>query len=270
MSGTNYLITNGLGNFASGTAPADPTITATDQNDGTADVVISGSTSGSTNTVYTATWDGTTGALGTWTSGGNRSGDGTVSVSLGNGLYMVYVDSVVSGQSGTSNPVYLAMHDGTLSVLERITDAVESRIKSLSLSKVGSDPVRNIPNANVLNIKVTRKEGINYPAIIITPPGKIIMPPKAGTNKRDDVYYPILVQIADKDNREYKTNHSSYYLWQEKIAKAFRNQLLTGVDEVFLGHCEYVDVVNERVWNVDRKFICGVLLYFSAWEQRGV
>ena len=75
MAGKNYLMTMGLGDYSTvATGPTEPTLAVSDDNDGTATATITTSSAAAVNTVYTSTWDGTTGALGTWTSGGFRTG----------------------------------------------------------------------------------------------------------------------------------------------------------------------------------------------------
>ena len=80
-----------------------------DNADGTgATASIAGSVNGTTNTVYYAPYGSTA-----WVNGGNRSGDGTVSLSItSSGLYWAYVLNDNAGTELTSVPVQFSVTTG--------------------------------------------------------------------------------------------------------------------------------------------------------------
>ena len=106
MSGAVGSVLRTLGHAAT---PSTPSLSVTDAGDGTgATATVSGSDGVTTNTVYTTAW-----GAAAWTSGGARSGDGTVSLSLGNGRYFAYCVSAYGTAAAVSVPVLFAVTDGT-------------------------------------------------------------------------------------------------------------------------------------------------------------
>ncbi len=96
---------------AGGTEPAAPTITVTNNQDGTADVVITGSTSGASNAVKTA--PNQSGTL-VFTTQGTQVGNGTVVVTLSTGIFVFLVDSTKDSLSTRSNIVVDSVTASTL------------------------------------------------------------------------------------------------------------------------------------------------------------
>jgi hypothetical protein len=93
------LLGRGFGTTSTATPPATPTLTASDNGDGTGAVAtIAGSTAGSMNRVYTVSAAG-----GSWTLAGTRTGDGVVALALSAGVYFAYVSSAAGGLSSLSN-----------------------------------------------------------------------------------------------------------------------------------------------------------------------
>lgn len=85
------------------TPPATPTLTITDNGDGTgATATISGSSAGSVNTIQTAPFP-TAGAAANWSDAATRVGDGSASVSLSPGFYLVRCRSALAGFTATGN-----------------------------------------------------------------------------------------------------------------------------------------------------------------------
>lgn len=91
-----------------GSPPAAPSLSVVDNQDGTQTATISSSTTGSTNVVFTQAAGSST-----WTNSGSRAGDGTVSLSLANGRYFIYVRSFLNSQYNVSEVDVLWVNDGT-------------------------------------------------------------------------------------------------------------------------------------------------------------
>lgn len=84
-------------------AIATPTLAVSDNGNGTgAMATIYGSSSGATNYVYVANWNGS--GL-SFAVGGSRTGNGTVSLPLSNGEHLAYCVSILTAQSTISNHV---------------------------------------------------------------------------------------------------------------------------------------------------------------------
>lgn len=91
-----------------GSPPANPTISVVDNQDGTQTLTISNSSVGSSNVVF-AQSAGTE----TWTNSGSRVGNGTVTLTLTNGRYFLYVRSELNSQFAVSEVEVLWINDGT-------------------------------------------------------------------------------------------------------------------------------------------------------------
>lgn len=111
-----------------------PTIRLTDNADGTGCVcTVSGSTTGSTNAIYAAQWAG--GFVGqSYASYGSRTGDGTVSLSLGPGYWFIYCKSTKTGQDGANSLVGgVRVTDGEEALWFQCLDAIVAKLQTLSL-----------------------------------------------------------------------------------------------------------------------------------------
>lgn len=247
-----------------------PTISIVDNADGTSTATISGSDGGSTNSVYTGTWSGDAGSVSSWTLSGSRTGDGTVSLTLSDGYYWAYVISASGGDDTASLPFYWRQTSGEDSILKQIVDAVQARLQGMTFSALGSDFVKTIDSDDIVIAKVAQKQNRNTPGLVISLPGRVMMPKEAGTNIRDDIEYVVMVQIVDKDNDTETLNIRSYLKWQEQIAKAFRNQRVPGVSCAYIGAVNMLDNVDEKVWTKEKWFIASVELHFWARETRGI
>lgn len=259
-----------IGGVEGESSPLDqPTLTIADQADGTgATATVAGSTGGTTNTCYYQNFDG---ALGTdtWTDGGNRVGDGTIDVALSTGHYIAYIESTDGEQVQASNVVYFVVTDATEeSVHYQCMTAVQARIRALSLTGIvnASVVVKKLPHSKIWQAS----DGIALPAVIITPQREQ-MPPRAGVTAKDDIGYGVLVTIVDSDNQErtLAANHNKYLVWRQKIAKAFRNQRLSGVSEIIIGVIEPGDPVVPTAW-LAQLFASALLLRFTSREGRGL
>lgn len=166
-------------------------------------------------------------------------------------------------------------------ILEAVQDGLQD---DLTFAAQGSDTVPTIASAAIVIRKLPymdpdRKDEDyqrhdRMPGIIISPAGQVQRPAREGTNARDDVTYPVLCQIIDKDHKERLNNLRTYLKWQEQIAKYFNSQTLLDVQGaagcVHIGQAVETDTVNESLWVKHRMFVAGVELYFKSREPRGV
>jgi hypothetical protein len=111
------------------------------------------------------------------------------------------------------------------------------------------------------------------PGLVITAPKTISAPAELGTNERDDIWYPILVQIVDTDGQERLKGMASYLEWAQKIRKAFHCHSFTDIPvEIGCGHsyATQIDVVDEKRWTKEMKWITGVVVAVRSRETRGI
>lgn len=237
-----------------------PTIVWTDAADGTGGaVVVSGSYSVATNTIYYQTFTGTIGTS-TWTNGGSRTGDGSVTMTLAAGHYLIYCRSAYGDESADSTPHYIQVTSGTESVEYQCLLAVQARIAALTLSGIDA--------ADVIVRQVPTERNVTLPAIVVAPQ-RSIHATREGSNLRDDVTYGVYVAIFAADNQALTANTATYTKWIQQIAKAFRGQRLSAVSESIICTVEPVATVPWGDW-LNNIFAGGMLVKCVCRETRGL
>lgn len=151
------------------------------------------------------------------------------------------------------------------SVWHRCLLAVQTQIKALDLDDVAaaSVVVQKVPWARDFS-----NGARTFPGIVICPWQTEDMNPLAGTNRRDDVGYPVLVSIVARDNQDLTGNLATYLLWREKIARHFRNQRLLGVPEIIKAIPIPLNVVLPEAF-VKGVFHSAIVFRFISRESRG-
>jgi hypothetical protein len=244
-----------------------PTISVADHGDNTgATATVSGAGTGTTNVVFVQDFSGDL-AAGTWTSAGSVVGNGNVELDLPVGHYFAYAASSLGSVTFVSSVVYFVVTDGQESLHTRCLSAAQARIRSLALDGISNENVviRKVPVDRYL----ATSGGPGLPAIVLSP-RRTAMPPTDGTNSLDDVHYDVLVAIFDRDNQEptLALNLDRHLLWREQIARAFRNQRLTGVPQVINAHVEPADGLLEDAWKHEL-MTSALLVRFTSRETRG-
>lgn len=195
--------------------------------------------------------------LGTLAAAPSPPTSGELPFTLTTGVYWFFA----IGGGVPSDPVLAAITNGADPIHKRIMDGVCDAIKSLSLT--------GIDNTSIVVRKTPDGRGLTLPAIVVAPGSNETSTQNAGTNNRDDVGYPVVVAIFAQDNRDYTTNHARYLQWRETIAKAFRNQRLTGVSEVMRCNVEQGSVIDQRAF-YENYLASFFTLRFIARVPRGV
>jgi len=213
---------------------AAPTLVITDSANGGGGVAtISGSTAGSTNTLYYQVYDPAY-TMRPWRELETRIGDGTISFTLPLGHYAFYVLSETGGGQAVSYLTYGGISDADRqSVMLRCLLGAQVRVRALSLPHLPSQSVvySELPWSRVFEQDDPR---LPLPGVLICPIGAETMAKTAGNNRRDDVGYPVLIAtIAKNSVQELRTYLPRYTLWREMIARAFRQGRLPGVTEVY-------------------------------------
>lgn len=194
-------------------------LTVADAGSGTGAATITGSAVGSSNVVYSATWTGAAGAL-AWTSRGSRTGDGTVSVSPGAGVYVWTALNTATGVTTQSNPVYQPLVDASQSVHYLCLQAIRTAVLSLNLTGISAS------NVTVKWLPRSMAEVDTMPNIVVAPIGSEQQP---GTlTGQDDIGYKCAVVVFDAQNQDYVANLARNLLWRQRIFRAVRHQILSG------------------------------------------
>jgi hypothetical protein len=245
--------------------PSTPTITVTDNEDGTAAVVVSGSDVGTTNTVYYAPVNYDLNDGSTWTSGGSRSGDGSVSVTPvyvrnRGGVYLWRAESS-DGAIAHSNIIQSRVSGSSQSVKERIMEAVHSQISSAGLAGLKSNDVvlQTVPD------QVTRRMII----VASIDPESELTGARQGSNVRDDIVYPITIAHVDVGNRAQTAEvRNRTNRWRQDIRRLFSRQQLTGVSEVRDCTVSYRTSADTTAWFKNNLLLGSMALVFTTREVR--
>ena len=248
------------------------TLTITDNGNDTGGLaVLAGGDSAAVNTLYAARFDGNETACGSWTSCGTLTGNGLLAFTLDAGHYFFYFISGATEKTVAliSPVVYAAITDGSEAVHYQAMLAVQTRLRLLDLEGIASNSivVKKIPLPRIVDPKYL---GVPMPAIVVSPV-KEGMDPKAGVNAFDDVTLPVLVSIVENDNQEstlelHLDRHSK---WREQIARAFHNQRLPGVNEIYQCAVEPGNPIDGPSWS-NNLYASGHLLKFTARVPRGL
>lgn len=253
---------------AGGGSVAAPTITVVNNDDGTATVTISGSTAGTTNTAWFAQIDGDFGSSLTWSNGGSRTSDGTIVVTPGvNGVFWFYVHSTAGTDTEVSNPVYQAVSSGVESVWNQILDAIQARIRSMSLSGIASSRVRVLTQMDPDEVRAIFD---STGGIIVAPAGAETV--REGDNQTDDLDYPVVCALVvaanrDADNRDLR---ETWMLHREKVRRSLLNQpLSTPNANIFGASLRTAPPVDQAAWR-QMGLVSPVSLAFWSNESRGI
>ncbi len=244
-----------------------PYLSIADNGDGLgATATISAAALASSNTIYVQSFHGEL-AAGVWTAAATITGNADSLLNLTTGHYFAYAASSLGGATAVSSIVYFVVTDGLESLHVRCLAAVQARISSLSLGGLpaGNVVIRKLP----IDRGLGTSGGVGLPAIVLSP-RRAAMPPATGTNGLDDVDYDVLVAIFDRDNQEptQALHLDRHLLWREQIARAFRNQRLTGVPQVINAAVEPAEGMLEEAWKHEM-MVSALLLRFTSRETRG-
>lgn len=197
-------------------------LTFTDLGTGSVRVTTAGGGAGDSNAIYTGQATNVFGATPSYTLQGTIVGNTTADYAVGIGRHWGYAltSGVVTG------PYHFAVTNGETSIHYQCMEAVQAAIQALALAGVTS--------SNIVVRKLGTDRGadwgdgsVSLPAIVIHSVGVETVNPRAGSNYRDDIDYPIPVNILAADNQDLVTNHERYLMWREQIRKRFTHQRLT-------------------------------------------
>jgi hypothetical protein len=225
------------------------TLSLTDDADGTGGVAAITSPAGAANVVYTSLFDAA-GEVGPWVNSGNRTGTGNVTLNLAPGQYMVYVQSNDAGTYTLSTVQWFTFTSGVDSVHMRCIDAIVARLQSLALDGIDSASIvgQDLPFAWDFDNRNGKIPTYDLPGIIVSPFGIEAINPQEGTNYRDNIGYPCSVSIIAAQDIPTLSLNRTRSLWRSRAIKAFRNQRIPGVTEVWNANVEPQAIVAPDAW----------------------
>jgi hypothetical protein len=224
-----------------------PTLSLVDNENGTGAVAtISGSTAGSTNSVYTARWFGGF-VNGAFTLAGSRTGDGTISLSLPDGYHWGYVLSTKAGEeSVVSAMVGFRTTSGDESLWQQCLDAIVAKIQAIGLS--------GIPSEQVYPCKIPLDRDTIKPCCLVSPIREAAITHVFSTT--DQLPLDFQVALEQASNQDLIEGIDVFTMNRQRIINAFLPTTDTGlpaVQEVVSVQVVPGDVYNVQAWmeNVD-------------------
>lgn len=161
--------------------------------------------------------------------------------------------------------------------LSEVQTQLQAQATASKFGVKGTDNVRSIDSDAIVLRKLSRDNKNSQrhsadktPGMVITPGNRVVMDPEAGEVGRDDIVYPILIQIIDRDSGDNINGLRTYLFWQEQVARFFRNASLSNVTENYINYIAAVDNIDERQWVRHQNFINGIILHVMTREERGI
>lgn len=249
-----------------------PVLTVADSADGTGGVAtVASGTAGVTNTVSVVRWSGDP-QYTDWTSAGSRSGNGTVTLALGKGYYWCKCVATSGTDIVVSNLVYFAVTNDEDAVHQQCVDGALARLQGMTFVDTRL-PGGVLPPERILHQSSLDTSNLAMPAIVLIVPRQGTQEER-GNNERDDVNYPVMVFLIERDARQETGPLPRLLKWREQIARAFRHQHLHGVTGADIRTCIVQDdhVINPESWNNNPAYQhidSALILWFKSREVRG-
>jgi len=213
--------------------PATPTLTVTNNSDGTATFEIADSSGGSSNAIY---WSRIELPEAGWTLVTTITGDGLATVAVQAGLKWFYCASTLTGSVAACPPVPAVITTNVLAVYERLLQAVGTTIQGAvvagSIDLIDSaDRVQRMDYIADPTRFDTADLKCDLPCIIYGPGLMENFVVGTSLSASDDFDYPILVSIIDRKEARYMANNPVYLQGREVVRQLFNQRRVSGVFE---------------------------------------
>jgi hypothetical protein len=205
------------------------TLTITDKADGTGATATIAGADAATVSLYVIQWSLKI-TTATWSAGGSRTGNGTIALALGLGVYFGYCTATVSGSPAVSSVVTFGVTNPTVDPLHyRCMQAIKSIILGLGLAEITSG------NVLVLKHPYRIENFIGDKGIIISPLPEGLT---AHDNKRSEYSPSVQVVLFRKSSQVLEDDVSGGTIfrqdlnWRFRLAMALQETSLPTVTEV--------------------------------------
>jgi hypothetical protein len=203
-----------------------PTLTVTDNQNGTATLTVADGDPSASNLIRCAQIELDEPV---WLDITTVSGNDSVTVPVQLGLKWFAVFSSLSGESVASPPLSAIITPSPIAVFEQCIQSIQTVLQgAAAASRLGEIT----PDRIVRQDKVDSEHlGCSLPAIIITP--GLNESEEGGTNASDDFSYPVMVAVVDRKDDQETANTPTYFYWREVVRQLFHNRRLPGVNPSF-------------------------------------
>lgn len=144
----------------------------------------------------------------------------------------------------------------------QILDAAVTALQALTLT--------GITSTNIVQLTVPDDKDRwipDLPGIIVAPFGTEAF--ARGTNKSDDIGYPVLIAILDSGNEQNTTSLDARLLWRETILDHFiHNRLGVAGVSIYDQTIEPASIVDQAAWYQKQLFVSALIMRVWARKQR--
>lgn len=201
-----------------------PTLTVTDNQNGTATFTVSGGDSGASNLIQCSRIE-----MPGWLPITTISGNGSATVATQLGLKWFAAFATKATDSAVSAPVPAIITPSPTAVFEQCLQSIVTTLQgAAAVGKLGEITPDRITRQDVVD---TEHSESPLPAIIVSP--GLNENEEGGTNASDDISYPVMVGVIDRKDENDDANTPTYFLWREVIRQLFNNKRLPGVPTSF-------------------------------------
>jgi hypothetical protein len=166
-----------------------------------------------------------------------------------------------------SNFLYAPATDNAVAVHERCLRAVLARVKGLCPLAGTADSAGVPARRQRLRPTAPQRQAVKLPAVLITLEGEREQY-RPTVNARDDLGYPLRVQVCDRNDGDYVRPRAKYLRWRQTLMRGLRYQRLAGVPEVYTCTPEPGLVVDPHLPSY-QYFVSGFVLRCWSREVRG-
>lgn len=206
-----------------------PVVEITDlQNNTGATASISDTDGSAWNGVYILPWRRTV-LRGTWSLVGHRTGDGTLALSLEEGIYFAQLRSVLGDNTQVSEIVQFTVTDGLKPIHYRCCQAVRDILLGLSLEGIGEANTKILKHPNRFVDQIGKAGGA-----VISP---VMELRNRHDSRRDELGYTVQVALMLPSNQRLFEGLETDLDWRERLTNALSQTLLPGVPEIHTVDC---------------------------------
>lgn len=166
-------------------------------------------------------------------------------------------------------PVY---YDILIAVRDQVIS--QNLMPSVDGVKAVPEPHIQIWMAPALNVGKEKWQDAPTPGLLISPSRTVRVPPGAGTTSFDDVHYPVLLQIVDREvTRDSLERIKALLTWSENLRKYFNQQNLRlavygSGGTVDIGYISSQDILDERLFGFHHQCLSYIPLTYISREPR--
>jgi len=146
----------------------------------------------------------------------------------------------------------------------QLLDATKTAIEGLGLTGISS--------SNVVVLQVPDDKGKwlpGLPGIMVAPFGRETLPADQGTNRSDDIGYPVLIAIVDVANQAQTTNLDGRLYWREQIIdEFFHNRLSIAGEDPIEQTIEPLEIVNSAAWFQRQLYVSALVVRCTIRKLR--